>query len=290
MDTRRWSTLWVFAGGCLTGAVLIGLHAGAGDSQLPTGSTRSPLGSSESQLPAVALAAQPAPEVVSSAVVPAGDTEERAPAATDTGNSVADVLGRLEAEYRQRAATPPASKEREPAGSDEPSRDAVQAEVASAVSEVTASKPSPSEAAPVAREPAPVAPAAVPQPKESPGDARVAALVAEPEPVIAAAKELPAPVALEHGGPTRSVDKSQQQMTAQIQQLTALQQATLVQQSAVLQYLQLLALSGSPPVARAWSVPRRRPAGGRIVPTLPSSISDTDNPWGFELQPSLLVR
>jgi hypothetical protein len=197
----------------------------------------------------------------------------------------------LEAEYRQRGTTPPTSDKR--AGSSENTSPDIAArpDVHSALSEVNDPAPLPS--APASVVPVtPVAPTEVSGAKESPPEARVAALAIEPKPALTAPEEALLHVdGAQSGSKNSALDKRQEQVAEQMQQLAALQQVTLVQQSAVLQYLQLLALSGSPRVARSGTLPRQRLAGGgRIVPTLPSSISDTDNPWGFELQPGLSAR
>lgn len=290
MDTKRWSTLWVFVGGCLTGAVFIGLRAGGEDSRGPARAALAPTEFDAPQPPPVASAAMRASDAAPSTVAaPQPDNEERAPA-VEAGNSVSDVLGRLEAEYRQRGITPPTSDERTVSSENKPPDNAAQPNVHSAVSEVTAPAPTSAPAAVVSA--APIVPSEVAGANEAPTEPRVAALTVELKPALSGSEEAPVRVASAQSEQSSSaLDKSQQQVRTQMQQLTALQQATLVQQSAILQYLQLLALSGSPRVARSGTLPRQRLAnGGRIVPTLPSSISDTDNPWGFELQPSLSVR
>jgi hypothetical protein len=87
----------------------------------------------------------------------------------------------------------------------------------------------------------------------------------------------------------------QSQQVAALQQVALLQQAALAQQMALtqqvvmLQYLQLVSQGSNPRVGAAAHVPRR-PSGGRIVDTLPSTFSATDNPWGFTYPPMTLVR
>jgi hypothetical protein len=109
------------------------------------------------------------------------------------------------------------------------------------------------------------------------------------------ADRLPTPSAGEEAASLASIREDQskalergQQQLAQMQQLAALQQITLVEQFTLLQ-LQLLSLSPAPQTSVP-TRPRRRARGDRIVASLPSSISATDNPWGFDLQPSVLVR
>ena len=88
----------------------------------------------------------------------------------------------------------------------------------------------------------------------------------------------------------------QSQQVAALQQVALLQQAALAQQMALtqqvvmLQYLQLVSQGSNARIgAPAAHVPRR-PSGGRIVDTLPSTFSATDNPWGFTYPPMTLVR
>jgi hypothetical protein len=77
-----------------------------------------------------------------------------------------------------------------------------------------------------------------------------------------------------------------------MQQLAALQHASMIEQYTLLQ-LQLLSQSQSLVSATPATLPKgsqRRARGSRIVASRASSISATDNPWGFDLQPSVLVR
>jgi len=205
----------------------------------------------------------------------------------EAGNSVADVLARLEAEYRQRIATARASEVDSPPGDDRVrARANEQSPLVSPAhdrSEVTAPKLSPNAEPEVARVAAPL-PAASP----SALDVRLATLPAAPKPALSAAESATQSVASLQDV-QNVVDSRQRQVSFQIQELAILQQATLVQQFTLLQYLQLLSLSPSPPRALPLP-PQRRMRNGRIVAGFPSSISGTDNPWGFDFPPTVLVR
>lgn len=291
MDAKRWSPLFVFGGGCLTGAALIVLHS-AGNGRVERASNSDdPYG--HSAFAAASLKAESAEPLQAPQPVhdDLGATPQAAPQARDTaeaGNSLAEVLARLETDYRQRtpsalAAEPSSPRSAEPSPSlpEEPPKESRDQE-ASEGSAAAAPKPTEREL--------PVAVRAAPLPTQAPAvDAPSATVPPDPKPTLPTVEETTTRIASLRDS-QNSAFASGQQVTAQIQQLTALQEATLVQQAALFQYLSLLAQSGSPPTVLSARRQRHPAPNGRIVATLPSSISDTDNPWGFAWNPTGLVR
>ncbi len=279
MDGKHSSPLWPFAVGCcLTGAVVLGWRVENGEGTA-AGSARDANSKSLTEVAAASVAPQSAGITSKPAPATSTNAEAKEDTVADTGSSVAEVLARLEAEYRQRntpkpAADPPAAASTAAPLADEPA--------------ATETSPSPEVAA---------AP-----PKSSATQAHLAAPPVEQKLALNDAQEGTAPVVSVRIVQETPVNEAGQQrleaelqQVATLQQVTALQQAALaqqtalVQQFALLQYLQLF--SQAPNSRVAVSAPgQRRAASRRIVDTLPSSISATDNPWGFELQPLVLPR
>jgi hypothetical protein len=295
MDAARWSPIWVFVGGCLTGAAVIGVHFGRSDAESSShargGDTWSEVAAPSAperdgvDEHAVDVAARPA----EAAVTPVGSptsTPDREEA--DAGNSVGDALARLEADYRERiaaaeakaqAASDAAREEPAPAAPTEPEREAAP----QATGRVAAGDKAP------AREPGNTEPVAAPGAEAPTVGVTVATVEADAKPATAL-EEVARILALREEQP-KPVDPKQQQMAAQMQQVAAMQQATLSQQYQMMQYLQLLALSRNPQATLVnQQRPRERTRGGRIVASLPPTFSDSDNPWGFEMQPTVLVH
>jgi hypothetical protein len=202
------------------------------------------------------------------------------PSEEPSGDSVAEVLARLEAQYREhsaKASPPPAPP---------PSAEAVAEQARTPTPTPTAKV---EEAAPK-DERAPGLVAAAPKTsltEAAPPEA------AKPAP---APPEASAPVELAQNVSEALAESAEgQHLKNQLQQVTALQQAALVQQAAlaqqfaVLQYLQLYSLSLNPRVATPARTPRA-PVSHRIVDTLPSSFSASDNPWGFVYPAPVLLR
>lgn len=277
MVAKRWSPLCVFLGGCLSGAAVIGLHWGGGGPELPPNSGGSEVThASESPIEKAGLVGErdcPEHEGETSTHRAADAVEFVTARPTDTGNgnnpsaeagkSVADVLARLEAEYRRQVAPAQADEMTTPVTADfaRPLPNEQPLEISRQQEQNSVSEPA--------------------------SDTRMATLPAKPAP-ISSAEEIPARSEPTPGVSERAlIDGGQQQVTAQIQELAALQQVALVQQFALLQYLQLLSLAPSPGAA---APPPRRVPSGRMVAGFASSISDTNNPWGFNLPPTVLVR
>lgn len=314
MDARRWKSLLTFAAGCVSGAAILAWRLG--DAELPAKPTgdASALQRVARQSVAAALPSpSPPPELSATGdrltdpalrgVSP--DVDESIAQVHSPGEeqSVADVLARLEAEYRERSAR-----------SEERKGSAVQREKASASDEATAPKTdahvaaeaSGNAAAPTKEAPAAVASAAseAPAHAEAPAaaispdsNARVAsaALASDTEPPATTATD-PTLVALPTADLKALVDHiEQQRLSSELRKVAALQQATIVQQAAlaqqfaVLQYLQLVSLTSNAPWP-ATPHASRRSGTGRIVDTLPSTFSASDNPWGFSYPAPVLLR
>lgn len=302
MYATRWSPLSVFLGGCVSGAALIGaafvgLRTGSASESsrgvAETSSARELAAampgagdaeeSAEPERVQVHAARDAATSVVARDAVDA-DPEENA---ADAGTDVADVLATLEAEYRrrmapagspepavsdesERARSVPAEPVRESPETPEPRSDAPERVASTAPASDALSATPPASAAPTPAERAPATPSA-------------------PRPELVAVREAPDTREL----PEKTLNVGVQQISPEIQQLAAIQHITVVQQVALLQYLQAFPPSqAAPPRApgRGTAVPRRVPKQPRIVASPPSSISDTDNPWGFDLPPPVLVR
>jgi hypothetical protein len=325
MDAKRWSPLWVFVGGCLTGAVLIEWHARGAPSHPADDSsylasqnaasqnaaTRSGVGDPVHEHPAALQVS----ETERSDTPPPAPSGSAAPEKADDGNSVADVLARLETEYRERSApaptttpTPASTATPTPtpapplpapvaandgsarAPSNEPPRELAQAPVpgASSVSDANAS------AANLAARDNPAFVLAAPAAEVAALPRRGPTFTVDINPTAAASpsaaeSEEAARLASLRDEQAKALEDGQRQL-AQMQQLTALQQATLAQQYTLYQ-LQLLSMTPAPRTPAPASPQRRAQAhGGRIVASRPSSISASGNPWGFDLQPSVLVR
>lgn len=284
MHAMRWSPLWTFAAGCLSGAVIIGWRL-----EVRQSAPQSPPAQTISEAAPLPLTAPPqtaptAPAAPNASASPSPSSVASAePSEEPSGDSVAEVLARLEAQYREHSAkapapAPPSSAEavaeqaRTPPPTPAPKvEEAAPKNEQAPVLVAVAPKTSLTEAAP--REEAKPAPAPPPAPPEEPAPVALAQNVSE---------------ALTEGA-------AQQHLTNQLQQVTALQQAALVQQAAlaqqfaVLQYLQLYSLSLDPRATTPARTPRA-PVSHRIVDTLPSSFSASDNPWGFVYPTPVLLR
>lgn len=278
MKAGRLSLLGAFAGGCLSAGVLFGFwrtdtaathklpapqSAPVAASLIGTAATisvapqRDAVDEAE-RAPAKAepVAAEPAtvsPEEVASASPPPG------------GSAVSDVLTDLEAAYRQRLIA------------------AARAEAEAAPASVAANN------APPAPEPAPeVAPRAVapvvPVGAVSNVSAAVAAAVPPPEP--------PAPVVLAQND-ARPADVHIGDVNQNTYNITNVRQGDVyvTQQLAMLQYMQLLGAASNLGLPQPTHVGRGM--GQRSAPQFkqfPSTLTNLDNPWGFNFSPPNLVH
>jgi hypothetical protein len=278
MLAKRMPLLWVFAGGCLSGATLI--HFWRADTEVAPSPTRAAIARTAEAPPIETASAAPAPatppEHVSAEPQVPRDTDEESPSPADPGHSVADVLARLEAEYRQGLAT------------------ATPTEPPPSVQQTIA--PAEAPAPPPALAPTPAPAAAIAATTVAPArEVPARALPAHEEPAVAVV------AAVAHAAPAQDVhvdkvdigavhigDVHRNTQVSYVQQNDAY--LLQLQQLALLQNLQLLALS---PYARfpASGSPAHKPNGTRRrPPAFPTSLTNPDNPWGFDFPPTILAK
>lgn len=297
MLANRLPLFWAFAGGCLSGAVLIASwRANADTDSKRSDSHAQPLTPMFVAPVAAAEAASEAPSPLQAA--PAKQDAEPADSAapSEQGSSLADTLARLEQSYRDVLATAPQPTHPRPA-TDAPleapdtlpptKRDeatpAAQDATTSAVAAAPPAVPPPPSVAPVAvaLAPAPNTPSVT------------AAPPADYAPIALAAAE-PAPQQVVMGDAQHNVfiGGANQGNVYQMQQ-----------QLVMLQYMQLMApyammspYRGRAPVGRmrAPTAPtaaqRASAAAYSATSAFPTSLTNTDNPWGFDFPPTVLVR
>jgi hypothetical protein len=289
MAANRWSLLFVFLAGGVSGAVLIGVYAdgNVAQEQNNAGHTQHERGSAPPSAEAAILEhvdrdlTNPGPATASpghsvaakgdstAPVTPRNEVEaaekkNEAEAPAEAGRSLAQVLAGLEAEYRRQLSTAAPSSPVEPR--------AVEAENPSrppAVEAASPSRPASTSAALTASRPAEHEQKHL-EPDEAP--ARNVSTVSSAEETLAT--------------------NEQHRVTEQIQQLAALQQLTIAQQIAtsqqlavaqqfaLLQYLQLV------PVPLASASPRAVPQERR----LPRGAFVTRFPSGFYSTPTIFLR
>jgi len=300
MNAKRWSPLGVFLAGCLSGAAFIGLHSATQGASLPSspadgssasefetpfasrdvareqssGQEREPPGTSHSESGGERVAV----------VVPEETGDEIAPA----GQSLADVLARLEAEYRERL-TPDA----EPFASAESTRSGPPSESVDARPEPHLTATTDPSAVDESTQPSALVQARSASP-ELHGSGVSPVAPKAPEAVADVEPTRPEPVLTS----SDSARNAQLRVSNELQQLAAFQQVTLAQQMvtaqqvavlqqfALLHYLQHL----QPPPAFTPKVPAgSRPPRVGISVAFPGSLSsDTWKP--FEFSPTVLVR
>jgi hypothetical protein len=198
--------------------------------------------------------------------------------APEAGNSIAEVLMRLEASYRQARAeleeepvaaageTPPAAAEAVPASAPAPAASAAVPPAAIAAASAPAA-----------------AVAALPARTDAPASA-TSTVAAETVPVARARSDARASDI--HVGEVHQniyLGNVHRGDVLQVQQLQ-------LQQLAILEYLQLLALSsqGSPASPGRAQAPGRAPA--RRPRPFSMALTNPDNPWGFDFPPTVLVK
>ncbi len=281
MLARRLTLLTVFVGGCLSGATLIVFWRGEAPA-VPSGeepavatqlrSRDEPAAEAPTEVPVAHVTTKRAPasaELSPPKDAPAptlGDVTGTASPA-DAGSSVADVLASLEAAYRQKVAAAAPSAPPEPAPIADPTPSPAPAPAATAV--VVAGR-------------APIAP---PQPV-----AQAELVARRPEaqpPVTSDTAAAPAVAARDDARPTITVrDVHHTTYVNNVHQ----GDVVLMQQLALLQNIQLLALS---PYARptAPAFPVHTPRGTtRRAPPFATSLTNPDNPWGFDFPPTVLAK
>lgn len=274
MLAKRLPLLLAFAAGSL-GTAFVGFG------REETGATAAPQPQRTSQPVFAPTSAPPPPTSAPEDDAPeqstvAHDLARADEAASEAGNSLAEVLMRLEASYRQAVAAEPSPVEAPVAHAPATSNDE---DVAEAAVE-PASAPVATPAAPVvvaATEPATRSPRPLPAkaPEVTADNARIAR-------------------APEHSPPgdVHIGDVHQNIYLGEVHQGDLLQVAQLhqAQQLAILQYMQLIALSSQAkqaPSRRAQTAPG--PISRRPQP-FSTSLTNPDNPWGFDFPPTVLVK
>ncbi|MEI9942033.1 MAG: hypothetical protein WDO69_32875 [Pseudomonadota bacterium] len=310
MSAIRLPLLCAFAGGCLSSAVLFGVWradtvATAAQQQLAR----------SSELLAAALAATKAeherealqsvsraPSQVAPEDAPRADAADHrdspsepsrdaqdpgsaAPAAA--GSAVADVLMNLEAAYRQRAT--PAAPEEAPVALDRSRAPA------STIITTAQAEPPPEVAAQAVAPDPPVLPPAAPPvtPIATPAPITPVAVAVLPAEVPPPPDAAPAFAAMDQRAP----DVHYGDVNQNTYNITNVRQGDVYvtqQQIALMQYMQLLGASSAaqPTLAQPTHSPHGsgyRAAHRQPVP-FPSTITNPDNPWGFNFSPPHLVH
>jgi hypothetical protein len=266
MLAKRWHVLTAFAGGCLSTVLLVVVWRGE-EGALDRADGRDRRTEEREDVVATPPAASVAAVEAATVAVPTPAARAAGEPTAESGRSLAEVLARLEAEYRERlVAVPsrpaPANDEPQPVAPAVPA--IAPAPTAVAVpSTVAVAAPAPEVAAP----PAVAAPAAR------------AAPPSEPSPV-------PAAVAM----PTRDertddADRAARDLyLANLYQMEAYQR----QQLAILGYLELLSASSSGKAAPPPGVPVR--PNTRRSPSFSFPLTNPNNPWGFNHPPTVLAK
>lgn len=268
MDAKRLQLLGAFAAGCLATLAFVGSRFSDGEDRpnavVARVVTAPPAlaANLEDEADGSALVAAPA-KAASSATL-------EDDAKTESGRSVAEVLGRLEAAYREELGRAQGGREEVAVAPAEPERSA--SETAAAV-------------APPVMAPAAIAPAASVAPVLTAPAAVVdhAAVNAAPAPVLVAQTEAPARSVTT--GDIHVGDTHRNLNAGSVHQGDAY---VLQQQLALIQYIQFVALSqhgavAAPPQNARKPLPRR-------VPVFSTHLTNPDNPWGFDFPPTVLVK
>lgn len=321
MLAQRLPLLSAFVVGCLSGAVIIGfcLHDAKqpeavsqhGRSSKTTEVVESSTRASRREHPSAEHGARDTSAVPADSAAVSGSVEhkvapdapskdEKEPsegAAPEGGSSVADVLARLEAEYRRHVSS------RAPvevaAAVKDGSRASAEPQDSTSPAE-SAAAPAASQPAMVAEAAAPLAPAAEAPPKAAAEPELRLAVAPDSETLRGAAAGESAPQDSsrtqiiyvgddQHESAWRESLRQQAETYQRLQQLTAVQEAVTYQQLAMLSYLQLLALS---PYAASAPTHQHQPrARGRSGPFFQSSFASTGGPsWTMSFGPITLVR
>lgn len=266
MLAKRWHLLTAFGGGCLSTVLLVVVWRA-------DGGTPEPRERRDLRAPQHEVVEPTTPELSDATVEPApiAATKPEAGAvsepASESGRSLAEVLARLEAEYRERVA---AARSADALATEEPSTDAP-LPVAPAPAAIAVAPPV--AVAPVAVAPLPVAPAAVAPPAAPP-----AVTPSEPGPVLAAVAMPPREARAEEA------DRAARDLyLANLYQMEAYQR----QQLAILGYLELLSQTpANVPSSRRAPVP----STARRSPSFSFPLTNPDNPWGFNHPPPVLAK
>jgi len=307
MSAIRLPLLCAFAGGCLSSAVLIGLWTADAANGLPAPKQHADNGEfvatkrtkpRDEGLVHASLVAQGEPARVitpnrgqdangeGSASKDAQEPVSSAP--TPPGSAVSDILTDLEAAYRQRliAAARAEAADATEAAPERPTTRAAMAQVERPV----ATDPSPVIAARAPAAVAPAAPAAVAP--AAPAAVVPAAVVPPPVAAVAPPPVAAAPAVVAQND-VRAPDVHYGDINQNTYNITNIRQGdvyVMQQQLAMLQYMQLLGMSSAVGrVAPGYGV---RPAAPQTQQfrQFPSTLTNPDNPWGFNFAPPNLVH
>ncbi len=283
MLAKRQPLLWAFAGGCVWGAALIVFW----DGDAATSSRAAPVAY---RVPTTVAPAPNHDDSVASVEPSTPKTTESLDTGSEPGSSVADVLAGLEAAYRERlSATAPVTA---PSSTAELAPSAVNppppAPVATAAAPVATTALAAATPAPVAAQPVVTVIATTAPPKSAPPS--------DAAPAVASPADAAPVLASRDAAPPRDVYNGD----------VTVHQGDMVQQIAILQYMQLLALPPygqlAPPVAPPSGARTRGPraavswrsslGASRPVATVPypTTLTNPDNPWGFNFPPTPLTK
>jgi hypothetical protein len=309
MLAKRLRTLSIFAGGCLSGAVLIIVWQTDTETASPSKSARVSARAFEAPSDAEPAPAQDARRATARNVHEEAESGElstpkhappspknsdevaEAPTA-ESGRAVSDVLARLEAAYREQLGAAPASDAPASTAAQPPTTTAPQslaaAPAAATLAPVSAPLGAPSRAeAPIAVAAMAAAPPAVPAVAPTMPVAVAAPAVAMPvaaAPLAAAPAVAPAAAASPLAGSPAAVPPTTQNLS-----VGSIHQGDTyhVQQVAITQYVPMFAPWPYPGYGYPQPQPTHtRSSQPRRVP-YPTTLTNPDNPWGFNFPPSL---
>jgi hypothetical protein len=283
MSVIRLPLLCAFAGGCLSGAVLLGIWRADTFAAAPAHkplAQHSELVANSRALTSAEQASEISDDQPARAPLPVAHAEpaiaEAEVAPAPAGSAVSDVLMDLEAAYRRRLAAAA------------PAEAPVPLEQAPAPANTAVAQAQP---------PALAAPTAVPVAAVPPPVALVAIAPAAAAPAALAPAELPPPVAAAPALVAQADSRPPDIHIGDINNtyITNVRQGDVYlmqQQVAMMQYMQLIGIS-------SYGSPVGRPSSGAVHAArgakepfrqFPSTLTNLDNPWGFNLPPPNLVH
>lgn len=294
MSVIRLPLLCAFVGGCLSSAVVFGLWQADRPADAPApkqaarkvevvAPTRALTNAEPRREPIVDRVVEPGPSAPAEAALTQdakSPPEEGNGAAVPAGSAVADVLTRLEAEYRERVAAAA------------PAPSAPPAAIVSASTVVPVAAPVAVAPTTVAAAPTAVAPVAALSPAAAVAPAPVVSVVAAAPAPAAQAAVVQATVAAAPAYAPQSDPRTRDVHigdTTQNTYITNVRQGDVyvmqMQQIAMLQYMQLLGMQ-----AAGGAVAPMRQVRAVAPQRFNSGITNPDNPWGFNFAPPNLVR
>jgi len=290
MSSTRLPVLCAFAVGCLSSAVLLGVWRADSQAEaaaqkprvqeteraLPPSEQRGRLGPDSAPAPALVPAPIAARESDANSAPPATeDARDVSAPAAPGGSAVSDVLTDLEAAYRQRLIA--AARAEAEAAPERPSAPPASAAPTEPPPEVAA-VPS-----------APVAPVALVTPPAAVTTAVAPAPAAPPAAIEPQAPAAPALVAQNDARPVdiHIGDVNQNTYITNVRQGDVY---VIQQQLAMLQYMQTLATPNAGSNHSARSSRGATPHQPQQFRQFPSTLTNLDNPWGFNFSPPNLVH